>query len=213
MLFIQENLWKRVFRLWCSAYCRAWKTLRSRPTALEFSFFFSLLLALGNPKVNYFSLDIEGAELQVLRSVPWHLVDIEVLEESHLWNFLCLFNAEIISYKLRFYHHDYIFFGLDPISGEGYFCWDPASGESVSRLSVWGEKLFLEYIAPINLVQSLPIYHFPLAATWVPSGSKLHICWNFGRWFYVINKTYLMWCILGALVCQMAWIFIHLKIF
>ena len=39
----------------------------------------SLLLALDNPKVNYFSLDIEGAELQVLRSVPWHLVDIEVL--------------------------------------------------------------------------------------------------------------------------------------
>ena len=39
---------------------------------------FSLLLALDNPKVNYFSLDIEGAEIQVLRSVPWHLVDIEV---------------------------------------------------------------------------------------------------------------------------------------
>ena len=38
----------------------------------------SLLLALNNPKVNYFSLDIEGAELQVLHSVPWHLVDIEV---------------------------------------------------------------------------------------------------------------------------------------
>ena len=38
----------------------------------------SLLLALDNPKVNYLSLDIEGAELQVLRSVPWHLVDIEV---------------------------------------------------------------------------------------------------------------------------------------
>ena len=38
----------------------------------------SLLSALGNPKVNYFSLDIEGAELQVLQSLPWHLVDIEV---------------------------------------------------------------------------------------------------------------------------------------
>lgn len=40
---------------------------------------YSLLLALNNPKVNYFSLDIEGAELQVLHSVPWHLVDIEVI--------------------------------------------------------------------------------------------------------------------------------------
>ena len=38
----------------------------------------SLLLALDTTKVNYFSLDIEGAEIQVLRSVPWHLVDIEV---------------------------------------------------------------------------------------------------------------------------------------
>ena len=38
----------------------------------------SLLLALNNPKVNYFSLDIEGAELKVLRSVPWQLVYIEV---------------------------------------------------------------------------------------------------------------------------------------
>ena len=44
--------------------------------------FSSLLVALGNPKVNYFSLDIEGAELQVLRSVPWNLVDIEVSEDS-----------------------------------------------------------------------------------------------------------------------------------
>ena len=38
----------------------------------------SLLLALDFTKVNYFSLDIEGVEIQVLRSVPWHLVDIEV---------------------------------------------------------------------------------------------------------------------------------------
>ena len=42
----------------------------------------SLLLALGSPKVNYFSLDIEGAELQVLHSLPWNLVDIEVKEEN-----------------------------------------------------------------------------------------------------------------------------------
>ena len=54
---------------------------------------YSLLLALGNPTVNLFSLDIEGLEyqvnyftishqcdpFQVLRSIPWSLVDIEVL--------------------------------------------------------------------------------------------------------------------------------------
>ena len=50
----------------------------------------SLLLALNNPKVNYFSLDIEGAELQVLRSVPWHLVDIEVQSICISNNFLSL---------------------------------------------------------------------------------------------------------------------------
>ena len=48
----------------------------------------SLLLALDKPKVNYFSLDIEGAELQVLRSVPWHLVDIEVLPLYQFHSFL-----------------------------------------------------------------------------------------------------------------------------
>ena len=50
----------------------------------------SLLLALDKPKVNYFSLDIEGAELQVLRSLPWHLVDIEVLPLYLFHIFLCL---------------------------------------------------------------------------------------------------------------------------
>ena len=34
------------------------------------------------PKVNYLSLDIEGAEFQVLRSIPWNLVDIEVKIEN-----------------------------------------------------------------------------------------------------------------------------------
>ena len=46
---------------------------------------FSLLLALGNPTVNYLSLDIEGAEYPVLQTIPWDKVDIEVLtvETNH----------------------------------------------------------------------------------------------------------------------------------
>ena len=56
---------------------------------------YSILLAVGNPTVNYFSLDIEGAEYlvstaenqlqlqlfsaQVLQQLPWDKVDIEVL--------------------------------------------------------------------------------------------------------------------------------------
>ena len=53
----------------------------------------SLLGSVGNPRVNYFSLDIEGAEFQVrrggasglhhkiyqvLQTIPWDQVDIEV---------------------------------------------------------------------------------------------------------------------------------------
>ena len=47
--------------------------------------FSSLLLALDNPEVNYFSLDIEGAELLVLQSLPWDKLDIEVMtvETAH----------------------------------------------------------------------------------------------------------------------------------
>jgi len=40
---------------------------------------FSTMLAVGNPTINYLSLDIEGAEFQVLQSLPWDQVDIEVL--------------------------------------------------------------------------------------------------------------------------------------
>ena len=41
--------------------------------------FYSILLAMGNPTVDYFSLDVEGAELQILKTIPWNNVDIKVL--------------------------------------------------------------------------------------------------------------------------------------
>ena len=37
---------------------------------------YSILLALGNPTVDYFSLDVEGVEAGVLNSIPWDKVDI-----------------------------------------------------------------------------------------------------------------------------------------
>ena len=40
---------------------------------------YSLLLARGNPTVDFLSLDIEGAEFQVLRTIPWDKVDIRAL--------------------------------------------------------------------------------------------------------------------------------------
>lgn len=46
---------------------------------------FSLLLALNQTRVDYFSLDVEGLELEVLQTIPWELVDIHVMtvEFSH----------------------------------------------------------------------------------------------------------------------------------
>ena len=46
---------------------------------------YSVLLALGNPTVHYFSLDVEGAEFPILKTLPWDKVDIQVLSvETHL---------------------------------------------------------------------------------------------------------------------------------
>ena len=39
---------------------------------------YSILLALDNPIVDYFSLDIEGNELEVLKTIPFDKVDIKV---------------------------------------------------------------------------------------------------------------------------------------
>ena len=40
----------------------------------------------GNPRVDYLSLDIEGAELAVLQTIPWSQVDIKVvgIEVNHV---------------------------------------------------------------------------------------------------------------------------------
>ena len=35
---------------------------------------YSLILALGNPKVDYFSLDVEGSEMDILKTIPWDKV-------------------------------------------------------------------------------------------------------------------------------------------
>ena len=40
---------------------------------------YSLLLALNRTTVDYFSLDVEGSELQVLKTIPFDKVDIKVL--------------------------------------------------------------------------------------------------------------------------------------
>ena len=39
---------------------------------------YSILMALDNPTVDYFSLDVEGFELDILKTIPFDKVDIKV---------------------------------------------------------------------------------------------------------------------------------------
>ena len=39
---------------------------------------YSVLLALEQTTVDFFSLDVEGVELGILAYLPWHLLDIKV---------------------------------------------------------------------------------------------------------------------------------------
>lgn len=39
---------------------------------------YSILLAYGRTYIDFFSLDVEGHELKILKTVPWHKVDMRV---------------------------------------------------------------------------------------------------------------------------------------
>ena len=45
----------------------------------------SILLAIGNPVVDYLSLDVEGAEIGILKSIPWNSVYIKVKYSAQLY--------------------------------------------------------------------------------------------------------------------------------
>ena len=44
----------------------------------------SLLLAINRTRIDYFSLDIEGAEMDVLKTIPWNKLDIRVVSVEYL---------------------------------------------------------------------------------------------------------------------------------
>jgi hypothetical protein len=37
------------------------------------------MLAIGQTKIDYFSLDVEGSEYKILNTMPWHKVDMKVI--------------------------------------------------------------------------------------------------------------------------------------
>ncbi|XP_046450489.1 protein Star-like [Daphnia pulex] len=45
---------------------------------------YSMLVAVGRTRVDYFSLDVEGSEYKILATIPWHKVDIKTLTVE--WN-------------------------------------------------------------------------------------------------------------------------------
>ena len=46
--------------------------------------FYSLMLALNVSHIDYFSLDVEGQELSVLKTIPFDKIDISVLTVEYL---------------------------------------------------------------------------------------------------------------------------------
>ena len=40
---------------------------------------YSILLAIGRTQIDFFSLDVEGAEYKILSTIPWNKVDMTVL--------------------------------------------------------------------------------------------------------------------------------------
>ena len=81
----KKNSWVPVGKLW---------TVQCFPL-------YSILLAVGQTKIDYLSLDIEGSETDVLTNVPWHLVDILVLILT-CYRVIKLFNAERWRFVLFF---------------------------------------------------------------------------------------------------------------
>ena len=53
-------------------------SMRSTYTVQAFPLY-SLLLATGIKHVDFFSLDVEGAELDILNTIPWDKVDIDLV--------------------------------------------------------------------------------------------------------------------------------------
>lgn len=64
--------------------------------------FTSVILALGNPTIDYFSLDVEGADLAVLKTIDFDKVDIKVITlEYHNLDYIFEGNARSARYFLQ----------------------------------------------------------------------------------------------------------------
>ena len=60
--------------------------------------FYSILLAVGRTRVDFFSLDVEGHEFRVLKTIPLHKVDIRVSSIRY-------YSSKFSPKKLHFFSH------------------------------------------------------------------------------------------------------------
>ena len=59
------------------------KPARAQPITVQCFPLYPLLLATGHMHIDYFSLDVEGAELPILYNIPFHAVYVDVIEVEH----------------------------------------------------------------------------------------------------------------------------------
>ena len=63
------------------------KTPESYDSSISISYcfpFYSFMLAIGRTEIDYFSLDVEGLELEVLRTIPFDKLNIKVLSVEYM---------------------------------------------------------------------------------------------------------------------------------
>jgi hypothetical protein len=77
---------------------------------------YSYLLALNRTKVDYFSLDVEGSELDVLRTIPFEKLDIRVGVLFLISNFCYVLHAVLFFFPRPFPPPSFYYFPpLSPI--------------------------------------------------------------------------------------------------
>lgn len=62
--------------------------------------FYSVLLALNKTTIDVFCLDIEGGELDVLKTIPFDKVDIKVCDDWSRFYYICLLNVTYFRFWL-----------------------------------------------------------------------------------------------------------------
>lgn len=66
----------------------------------------SLLMAANLTTIDYFSLDVEGKDLSVLKSIPWHNVDIKVRNTRRRYK-------ELIKFPIKQSFMEILYFGVN----------------------------------------------------------------------------------------------------